>query len=449
MPSRPETDAASADYAAALLADLGAPAMAPPAGPEEHPALAWANCGAMALTGLAEGPPLVAPAFLPAAMRGAVLALKSLSGAGLEALGDPAALLGERAACAGLSRQGAASPGGACRFVRAADGWVAVNLPRPDDFDLLPALIEEEAEDGWTALERAAPRFAAADLAARGRLLGLALAREGEVEAGAWFESETMARAPAAARSTRPLVLDFSSLWAGPLCGHVLSLLGARVVKVESASRPDGARGGPPAFFDLMNGGKESAAVDFRTAEGRDQLRRLIARADIVIDSARPRAWTQLGLEPAQLIAANPRLTWLSLTGHGRGEPEAAWPGFGDDAAAAAGASLIMPRPGGAPVFVADALGDPLTGLHGALAAWAAHLAGGGRLVGLALSKVTAYALAFRRADDPAGRRADWTAWLAERGIAARAPSARSPGRAARAPGADNAAVLELLGAPC
>jgi len=51
-----------------------------------------------------------------------------------------------------------------------------------------------------------------------------------------------------------------------PLCGRVLSLLGARVVKVESLSRPDGARGGPPAFYHLMNGGKESVAIDFRTA---------------------------------------------------------------------------------------------------------------------------------------------------------------------------------------
>lgn len=449
MPSRPDIASPSADYAAALLADLGAPPLAGPVEAEEHPAIAWANSGAMALTGAADGPPLVAPTFLPAAMRGAVLALESLSGAALDALGDPAVLLGERAACAGLSRQGRISPGGACRFVRAGDGWVAVNLPRPDDFDLLPALIEDEADDGWAALERAAPRFAAADLVERGRLLGLALAREGEVEAGAWFESETIARSPGSARTAPPLVLDFCSLWAGPLCGHVLSLLGARVVKVESASRPDGARGGPPAFFDLMNGGKACAAVEFRTAEGRDQLRRLIARADIVIDSARPRAWTQLGLEPAEAIAGNPRLTWLSLTGHGRGDPEGSWPGFGDDAAVAGGASLLVARQGGAPVFVADALGDPLTGLHGALAAWGAHLAGGGRLVSLALSRVTAHALAFRRAETPAERAAEWGAWLAEQGIAARPPAARSLRQPARALGADNAAVLELLRASC
>ena len=449
MPSKPDTGSPSAAYAARLLADLGAPPPAGPVEPEEHPAIAWADSGAMALTGTADGPPLVAPTFLPAAMRGAVLALRSLSGVSLEALGDPAALLGERAACAGLSRQGSVSPGGACRFVRAGDGWVAVNLPRPDDFDLLAALIEGEADDGWAALARAAPRFAAAELVERGRLLGLALAMEGEVEAGAWFESETIARASAPASGGSPLVLDFSSLWAGPLCGQVLSLLGARVVKVESASRPDGARGGPPAFFDLMNSGKACAAVDFRTTEGRDQLRRLIARADIVIDSARPRAWTQLGIEPAEAIAANPRLTWLSLTGHGRGDPEGTWPGFGDDAAVAAGASRLVARQGGSPVFVADALGDPLTGLHGALAAWATHRAGGGRLVCLALSKVTAYALAFRRAENPAERAAAWSAWLAERGIAARPPAARGIRQSAHALGADNDAVFELLRAPC
>jgi len=166
-----------------------------------------------------------------------------------------------------------------------------------------------------------------------------------------------------------------------------------------------------------------------------------------VIDSARPRAWTQLGVEPAGAIAGNPGLTWLSITGHGRDEPQGAWAGFGDDAAVAAGASLLAPRHEGRPIFVADALGDPLTGTHAAVAAWASHLSGGGRLVSLALSQVTAHALAFRRADDPAERAAHWSARLAEAGESARPPVARAPDRAARELGADNAAVFELVGA--
>jgi hypothetical protein len=448
MPSIPEDETPAADYAARLLASLGVEAR-PALQPEEHPAIAWARCGAMALTGAADGPPVMVPAHLPAAMRGAALALRAMSGQALEDLGDAAALLGERAACAGLTRQGPVSPGGACRFVQAADGWVAFNLPRDDDFELLPALLEDAPVDGWAGLERAAGGFTAAELVERGRLLGLALARVGEALADSWFDSTALGEPSRSASMKRPLVLDFSALWAGPLCGRVLSQLGARVVKIESWTRPDGARSGPATFHHLQNGGKESVAVDFRETEGRERLRRLISRADIVIDSARPRAWTALGIEPSEAIALNPGLTWVSITGHGRGEPEGSWAGFGDDAAIAAGSSQLVPRHDGRPIFVADALADPLTGLHAAVAAWGSHLAGGGRLVSLALSKVTAYALAFRRAEDPADRAARWNARLAEDGVTARAPLARTPARAARELGADNAAVFELADSTC
>jgi len=448
MPSTDEAPAA--EYAARILESLGAGPLEAQAPGEAHPAQEWARSGAMALTGAADGPPLVLPAYLPACMRGAILALKSLSGAPLTEIGDGPALLGERAALAGFSRNGPSSPGGACRFVRAADGWAAVNLARPDDFELLPALLEDAAATSWEDLAGAAQHIAAAELVERGRLLGLAIAQEGEVAPGRWFEWEAApAAGDAPARSGPPVVLDFSALWAGPLCGHILSLLGARVIKVESPSRPDGARGGSQAFYELMNGGKECLAIDFRDPAGREVVRRLVAHADIVIDSARPRAWTQLGLEPMEAIAANPRLTWVSITGHGRGPREAGWVAFGDDAAVAAGASKLAPRQDGRPVFVGDALADPLTGVHAALAAWASRLSGGGRLISLALSRVTAHALAFRQADDAAARRQAWIAHLQARGLAAAPPSARKLGRPARALGADNAAVLALLEASC
>jgi hypothetical protein len=448
MPSRREPDRPAAGYAAGLLQSLGAPPLSLAAPAEDHPAVEWALSGAMALTGPADGAPFVLPAYLPACMRGVVLALRSLSGASLGELGDGPALLGERAALIGLQRQGSISPGGACRFVRAADGWIAVNLPRPDDFDLLPALLEVDQADSWEALDHAAAALPAEALVERGRLLGLALAQEGETAPGPWFELQTLGQG-APSRAAPPVVLDFSALWAGPLCAQVLGLLGARVIKVESLSRPDGARAGPQAFYQLMNGGKESLAVDFRDPGGRDLLQRLIARADIVVESSRPRAWTQLGLEPADAIAANPRLTWLSITGHGRGPREAMWPAYGDDAAVAAGASALLPRLDGRPVFAADALADPITGLHAALAAWTGHLAGGGRLVSLALARVTAHALAFRAAEDPAARREAWTAELARRSVTAAIPPPRTPYKPARELGADNTAVLDLLEARC
>src|SRR3546814_7335165 len=85
-----------------------------------------------------------------------------------------------------------------------------------------------------------------------------------------------------------PLVLDMSTLWAGPLCGHLLERMGATVIKVESPSRVDGARRGNAHFYALLNQGKQCLSLDPATAEGRAQLLCLIGRADIVIDSSRP-----------------------------------------------------------------------------------------------------------------------------------------------------------------
>jgi hypothetical protein len=399
----------------------------------------------MALTGLPDAEPLICPAWLPAAARGVVEALCAVSGQPLAGLGDAAGLLGERAALSGLARQGPVSAGGACRFIRAADGWIAVNLARPDDFALLPALLEDEAARGWDDLVRCARDRTAADLVERGRLLGLALAAEGETAPGPWFALERAA--PGQPRCGPPLVLDLSALWAGPLCGHVLGLLGARVLKVESVSRPDGARLGPPAFFDLMNGGKQSVALDLADPRGRAALRRLFDRADIVIDSARPRAWTQMGLEPLEIVAGDPGLTWLSITGHGRADGY--WTAYGDDAGVSAGLSLVTPRPDGAPVFVGDAIADPLTGLHAALLAWACWRNGGGVLASLALAGVAAHALAFRAAADPAARAQAWTDELRRQGVMAVPPRGRAPARTARPLGADTAAVLAELGVPC
>ena len=63
-------------------------------------------------------------------------------------------------------------------------------------------------------------------------------------------------------------MVDLSALWAGPLCGDLLARAGASVVKVESTQRPDGARRGSRAFFDLLNGRKRSVALDLRSREG-------------------------------------------------------------------------------------------------------------------------------------------------------------------------------------
>jgi crotonobetainyl-CoA:carnitine CoA-transferase CaiB-like acyl-CoA transferase len=179
-----------------------------------------------------------------------------------------------------------------------------------------------------------------------------------------------------------PVVVDLSSLWAGPLCSHLLQAGGARVIKVESIARPDGARADPTGFFDLLNHGKASVALDLPSTYGLAQLRRLLAVADVVIEGSRPRVLRQWGIDPLRL-ADGPRV-WLSITGHGRDVDRV---GFGDDAAAAGG--LIASDAEG-PMFLADAVADPLAGIA-AHRAVAEALAEGGRwLLDVALARVAA-----------------------------------------------------------
>ena len=159
-------------YADSLLAALPAVGAEPTAARLEHPALAWARSGAMLLTGRADEPPRLAPAPLATCAAAALDALRALApksrlaleaaGAGARGL-DGAALLGERAAYLGLSRRGAISPGGSCRLLRAADGWIAVSLPRDEDRALIPAWLEGgegSPSDPWDM--RRVPRCAAA-----------------------------------------------------------------------------------------------------------------------------------------------------------------------------------------------------------------------------------------------------------------------------------------------
>jgi hypothetical protein len=360
----------------------------------------WACSGAMALTGRADGPPVVAPAALAlAAQRSAEAFCARARRCGVALALDGPALLGERAALAGLSRRGRISAGGASRLLRSADSWIAVSLARADDFAAIPAWLEVaalEADAAWDAVARAVATRAARDLVARARLLGLAVAQAAEpaVATGAGVRVAVRGVPLERDRTQRPRVVDLSALWAGPLCTQLLRLTGAQVVKVESRTRPDGARAGSAAFFDLLNAGKQSVALDFAAASGRDALRRLIERADIVVESARPRALRQLGFDAEALVAATPGLVWVSITGYGRSEPGAEWVAFGDDAAAAAGLAVVAGHGDDGPLFCGDAIADPLAGLHAADAALACWQDGAGALLDVSLCGVAAQALA-------------------------------------------------------
>jgi len=300
--------------------------------------------------------------------------------------------LTERTGDLDLAPPGLWSPNRACRLVRAADGWIAVNLARPDDLDLVPAWLGGAPEDaGWEAVVAAAAQRPWRALVDGARELGLPVAGVGEIVAADAAAPLVQAGTPAGSRSALRVV-DLSTLWAGPLCGAVLASFGAQATKVESLRRPDPSRVSTPDFFRRLNGGKADLALDFGDDSDRARLRDMILEAGLVITSARPRAFEQLGLSPERLFAERPDLIWVAVSGYGWTGAAADRVAFGDDAAAAGG--LVRWTREGEPNFLGDALGDPLTGLAAAAGALRAIGHGGGVIVDAALARTSAGAAA-------------------------------------------------------
>jgi hypothetical protein len=432
----------AAIYAKRLLECLSARPLRAIAADDSHPALTWARSGLMSLTGFADGAPLMCPSPIATCADGALAALASLAPAGAFDGLSGSALLAERGAIAGHARGGTLSPGGSCRLLQARDGQIALNLARDDDQAILPAWLEDEEVVDETSMIAAIQKQTMHDLVERGRLLGLAVAPVVPPPSAITPWHTVVHVGARAARRAAPRVLDLSSLWAGPLCTHLLQRCGAEVIKVESLQRPDGARRGPPQFFDLLNAGKRSVALDLSAESGRAQLRALITQADIVVEASRPRALRQMGINAEKLIEQNPGLTWISLNGYGRKEPEENWIAYGDDAGVAAGLSYLMREVTGKAVIVGDAIADPLTGIHAALAAWVCHQKGGGRLLSLSLTNVVRHCIQFDRSTNVEAlhqRQAAWTQ-LAEGQV--QAPQMRAAPAQARDLGADTAAVF-------
>lgn len=343
--------------------------------------------------------------------------LAAATGARSIAALEGATLLCERAMLGGMLIPGRTSAGGGCRLFDAVGDIVAINLARPADRELLPALFETDALDPHDH-EAIADRIAHSDAAAlvrRGRSMGLAIAslREALPSPATPCIELTAGRPATATRGKSPRVLDLSSLWAGPLAAHLLWLAGADVVKVESRTRPDSGRSGDERFYALLNQGKASVVLSFTDATDRRALLSIIAAADIVIESARPRALLQLGIDAAQLVRSTPGLVWLSITGHGAEGEAGEWVGFGDDCGVAGGVSAALRTASGATGFVGDAIADPLTGMEAALVAWNAWTSRRGGRFALAMSHVVARAVAESRIDDPAQWEATLRAWSA------------------------------------
>lgn len=204
------------------------------------------------------------------------------------------------------------------------------------------------------------------------------------------------------------VVLDLSRVLAGPYATQVLADLGATVWKVEPP-RGDDTRGwGPPfaaprdpaaagaeprsAYFLSVNRHKRSVCVDLKAPGGADVVRRLAARADVVIDNFKAGDLARYGLDPATLRVAHPRLVTCSITGFGADGPRASEPGYDAAVQAVSGLMAMTGTRDGPPVKLGVAWVDVLTGLHaavGILAALRARDASGvGRHLDIALFDV-------------------------------------------------------------
>lgn len=175
-------------------------------------------------------------------------------------------------------------------------------------------------------------------------------------------------------------ILDFTSLWPGPLATLVLADLGAQVLRVEAPDRPDLLRYLPPldgrgegAAWSMVNRNKRSIVVDLRTAGGRSVVQRLVQHYDIVIEQFRPGVLDRLGVGYAALCALQPRLIWCAITSYGQQGPWRDRPGHDLNFLAVSGLSSHMGRPGQGPspwtALPADVGGGTWPAVAGVLAA--------------------------------------------------------------------------------
>ena len=356
------------------------------------PILEFAASGAMWITGRPDDAPVGVDFPLIShigAVCNGISVLSSL--VGLQVDLDPVRVVCERAAERSFGRRGQSSANGSCRFIRCTDGWMACNLPRSVDVELLAAVVGEVVDDPWLALSRMGQRCTAIELVERAQLVGIAaapLASESAGEEPRRSAVELVRMGESTPGTDRgPRIVDFSAMWAGPLCTHVLGRCGAEVVTVEDPTRPDGARVGDPMMYERLHGGHSLASISFSTDEGRRELHRLVEQADVIIESSRPRALAQLGLSPERFLSERTGRSWVSVTGYGREGSRANYVAFGDDAAVSG--SLVAWSDPDTPVFCADALADPISGLMAAFGALASLSGGGGFLVDVSMSAVS------------------------------------------------------------
>ena len=170
-------------------------------------------------------------------------------------------------------------------------------------------------------------------------------------------------------------VLDMTTFWAGPSCTHMLAMLGAEVIHVESTRRPDGTRliAGIPItedqwwekspIFSGLNTNKKGLTLDLQSVAGREVLMRLIATCDVIAENFTPRVLDQIGLDFAAVQAVRPDAIMLRMPGFGLDGPWRDNPAFAYVIEAASGISWLTGYPDRNP-YEPYSVGDPNAGVH-------------------------------------------------------------------------------------
>jgi crotonobetainyl-CoA:carnitine CoA-transferase CaiB-like acyl-CoA transferase len=177
-------------------------------------------------------------------------------------------------------------------------------------------------------------------------------------------------------------VIELARILAGPWAGQTLADLGADVIKVEAPDGDDTRRWGPPfieaegertaAYFHATNRGKRSVICDFRTPEGQEVVRRLVADADVVIENFKVGGLEKYGLDYDSLRKVNPRLIYCSITGFGQDGPYAHRAGYDFIIQGMSGLMSVTGAADGQPQKVGVAVTDIFTGVYAATAILAA-----------------------------------------------------------------------------
>ena len=168
-------------------------------------------------------------------------------------------------------------------------------------------------------------------------------------------------------------VIELGQLIAGPFAAKTLADFGAEVIKIEAPGSGDPLRkwrllkDGTSVWWQVQSRNKRSVALDLKAPEAQDIVRQLVRDADVLIENFRPGAMEGWGLGPDALLALNPGLIMLRISGYGQTGPYRDRPGFGVVAEAMSGLRHLTGEPGHVPVRVGVSIGDTLASLHGVI----------------------------------------------------------------------------------